>query len=224
VRIKAVIFDLDDTLMPELDYVRSGFRACAALLGGQRGEGAIYDELMRLFDEDRRMVFDRYCASHGLPEETARQCLTAYREHAPTVSLGEEAERILAWLRENGFLLGLLTDGRPEGQRAKIKALGLTERMDYMVVTDELGGPAFRKPNSLGYETVLRGLGALPQEAMYVADNPAKDFLAPNAMGMASVLYTGASGLYAAQSPAQNAAAQYTIERLEDLKRIVFLL
>lgn len=45
--------------------------------------------------------------------------------------------------------VGLITDGRPEGQRAKIKAFGLDGIFEHIIITDELGGTEYRKPDGL---------------------------------------------------------------------------
>ncbi len=46
--VQAVVFDLDDTLYPEVEYVRSGYRVvAAALAGGERDQSRIYELLWR---------------------------------------------------------------------------------------------------------------------------------------------------------------------------------
>ena len=53
--IKAVVFDLDDTLIPEIEYVKSGFCAIAKEFGDEK----ISDMLWTLFEEDRNNVYQR---------------------------------------------------------------------------------------------------------------------------------------------------------------------
>lgn len=54
-------------------------------------------------------------------------------------------------LKNKGIKVGIITDGRPGGQRKKLKALGLDEMIDDIIVTDELGGIQFRKPNDISF-------------------------------------------------------------------------
>ena len=66
----AIVFDLDDTLYAERDYVFSGFRAVA--VWGERCLGfpsdQIYAELVERFEHgSRRNTFDDWLASRGLP-------------------------------------------------------------------------------------------------------------------------------------------------------------
>lgn len=166
--IKAVVFDLDDTLIPETEYVKSGFRA----ISKAKGDVKLYEKLVTLFEENRKDVYQRA----GFSEEECRECIEIYRNHFPNISLSEETENTLIALKNNGVKLGIITDGRPTGQRNKIKALGLSEFMDYIIVTDELGGEEFRKPHPKAFELMRENLGVEFNEMMYVGDNPKKDF------------------------------------------------
>lgn len=220
--IKAVIFDLDDTLIPERDYVISGLTASAAVLSDKdNGVEAVISSLIRLFDQSPSEVFNRYIDEHGLPSSLLGKCLQIYRAHKPNIHLNKEAISILKWLRGYGVLLGLITDGRPEGQRAKIEALHLEDYMNTIIVTDELGGISYRKPNPLAFKMVMERLAVTPNEAIYVGDNPQKDFLAPNSLGMVSVMYTGIQGLHNKKNIIAYGEPQYVIDRLPCLRDII---
>ena len=97
-------------------------------------------------------------------------------------------------LRNSGIKVGIITDGRPEGQRNKIDALGLD--VDDVLVTDELGGVQFRKPCDIAFRILMTRWRLNPSEIVYVADNPAKDFQAPQQLGMKSVYFFNPDGLY----------------------------
>jgi putative hydrolase of the HAD superfamily len=54
-RIRAIIFDIDDTLYPERDYVLSGYRAVADAFAGRLGEAdAVHARMVALFDTPHR--------------------------------------------------------------------------------------------------------------------------------------------------------------------------
>lgn len=88
---------------------------------------------------------------------------------------------------KRGKMLGLITDGRPHDQWNKIYALGIDKIMDYIIVTDELGGIAFRKPNPHTYEVMREELGVEYSQMVYVGDNLNKDFTAPKRLGIKPV-------------------------------------
>ena len=119
-----------------------------------------------------------------------------YRYQIPDIHLYAGVKELLRELKGQGFLLGIITDGRPEGQRAKIKALDLEGMVDHIIVTDELGGAEFRKPNPLAFETMKEKLDVEYSEMCYVGDNINKDFIAPQKLGMRSIWFKNPDGLY----------------------------
>lgn len=99
-------------------------------------------------------------------------------------------------LRSNGDKIGVITDGRPEGQRNKIEALGLDSLVDDIIITDELGGVQFRKPNDILFR-IMQNRWKMPFESMvYVGDNVSKDFQAPKQLGMKWIWMKNTDGLY----------------------------
>ena len=204
-RWRAVVLDLDDTLYPEAAYVRSGFRAVAARAQETLGVPAVEAEaeLVALFQEGvRGDTFDRWLAARGLGGGVAvGDLVAAYRGHAPEIAPFPEAGPLLRGLRAEGSAVGLLSDGDPAVQGRKLDALGLREAFDAIVVTGELG-PDAGKPSPRGFEEVLRRLGdAPPGEAVYVSDNPAKDFVGARRAGMRSIRVRRPGGIYATLEP-----------------------
>ena len=76
--------------------------------------------------------------------------LSIYRKHKPNISLSEEVVHVLSVLKEQGIILGLITDGRSIQQRHKIEALGLSAYFDddNLVISEELGS---EKPSLANY-------------------------------------------------------------------------
>lgn len=191
--IRAVIFDLDDTLYSEKEYVRSGYRQVAAQLP-QISDAEV--QLWGAFAEGKAAI-DTVLDQVGLNDnDTKAKCLRAYRNQIPDIHLYEGVRELLEQLRSRGIKLGILTDGRPEGQHAKLRALGLENMVDSILITDELGGPQFRKPNELSFRIMQTRLGIPFEQMVYVGDNADKDFKAPKMLGMQWVQLYNADGLY----------------------------
>lgn len=187
--LKAVIFDLDDTLYGEKEYVKSGFDAVAA----KHPEIASLGEKLWAAFEAGKPSFDSVL---GENDSLKKECLGIYRNHMPNIHLYDGAELLLKTIREKGLKIGVITDGRPEGQRAKINVLGLEAMVDEIIVTDEIGGAQFRKPCDIAFRIMQKKLD-VPFEAMvYVGDNPKKDFVAPQNLGMKSIWFKNSEGLY----------------------------
>ncbi len=191
--IEAVVFDLDDTLYLEKDYVRSGYRAVAAVFPQV---GNMEEKLWAAFQR-KLPAIDAVLEVEGIatPENKAL-ALGTYRSHFPQISLCPQVAMLLNRLHKEKKL-GLITDGRPEGQRAKIQALNLEPYFDKIIVTDELGGPAFRKPNETAFRLMQKALSVPFEKMVYIGDNMAKDFIAPQKLGMQTIYYSNSDGLYA---------------------------
>lgn len=188
-RGRAILFDLDDTLYLEHDYVRSGFAAVArrvSSLPGAPGE----DELSAAFEGEWRRngrghVFDAVIDRLGVSVPVA-ELVEIYRSHEPALSLYPDAERALARLEASETRFGILTDGMAKVQRRKLKALGLDRRVPCIVISDDYGLDA-SKPSPIPYQIALEQLGVPAAGTVYVGDNPHKDFVGARALGMATV-------------------------------------
>ncbi len=178
--IKAVVFDLDDTLIAERDYARSGYRHIAGVMGRKLGLPAeqVFGLLTELASASPLRLFDRLLERLGMPYESKdiREMVDEYRNHKPDIAYYDDVLPCLAKLRENGVRIGIITDGYACAQRRKLEALRAEEQMDHIVVTDELGGKAYWKPHPQPFETMRDRLGVQFGEMMYVGDNPEKDF------------------------------------------------
>ena len=188
--IKGVIFDLDDTLYSEKEYVRSGFKAVSDFLGGG------YEERLWRFFEAGEPAIDRLLEELNRQNDKA-EALSVYRSHKPDIHLYDGVLDLLKQLRSEGKKLGLITDGRPDGQRNKIEALRLELLFDDMIITDELGGPQFRKPCDIAFRIMQTRWKLSASQMVYIGDNPAKDFQAPQQLGMKWVLLRNQGGIYA---------------------------
>lgn len=177
--MKAVIFDLDDTLISEKDYVLSGYRTVAENLcaGLDTDSGIIYDILKKEFEVSAKNVFNRLYERLGLSyeEEDIKALVKIYREHEPDIAFFEDVLPALGKLRENGLLPGVLSDGYLVTQRNKAKAVELDKFFDITVFTDELG-KEYWKPSVRGFEVIAQKTGVELKDMVYVGDNPKKDF------------------------------------------------
>lgn len=191
--LKAVVFDLDDTLYSEKEYVRSGYQKIAAALPQVHDAE---EKLWKLFEEKKPAIDELLKQENIQSVEIKQDCIRIYRYQIPNIHLYEGVFEMLAEFRKNGLKLGIITDGRPEGQRAKLQVLGLEKFVDYIIVTDELGGPEFRKPNSVAFKAMKEALNVEFDEMCYVGDNTKKDFIAPEQLGMKSIWFRNKDGLY----------------------------
>lgn len=245
--IQAVIFDLDDTLYPEREYAFSGFDAVVAKFKDVFGSTECAAARMReLFETgDRPRVFDVLLAERGIaPTPQLIQTMVAtYRTHTPRIRLFPDAEAALTRL-QNNYKLGLITDGPSVMQWAKIDALRLRERIDAIIVTDDLEptsitplppkergrsegfrdrcvGGGFAKPHPLAYERMVERLCVLHTESVYVADNVGKDFLAPRTLGWRTIQLNRPGAIYRDSLAPRGGEPDQTVASLDDIERLL---
>lgn len=220
----AVIFDLDDTLYPERQYVLSGFRAVAAWAEAQLAIPAAegFAELRQLFDCGvRGDTYNRWLAARGLLSETyVAEMVRVYRQHPPTLTPFAEVPALVSALRKR-YRLGLVSDGYLAVQQRKLAALGLVDHLDAAVFSDTWGRAAW-KPSEQPFRAVLSQLGVDASRALYVADNPIKDFLGARRIGMGTVRVRWPEGEYAhLEPPTADHAADVTCASLSELEACV---
>jgi len=175
-----LVFDLDDTLYREVDYQRSGIKYLAGLTSELAGI-SVADKLWDFYLQDPKADHLGYiCKLIDWPLSFKDSLLWAYRLHNPDISLDKDTEQFVESMRSRCHAMAIVTDGRVASQMAKIMALGL----DWMPVfiSEAWNSP---KPEPVRFIEIQK---RWPNKALvYVADNPEKDFLAPNDLGWTTI-------------------------------------
>jgi putative hydrolase of the HAD superfamily len=201
--IKAVVFDLDDTLYSEREYVSSGFRAVGEWAEQRLGlsQVIVRAELQALFDaEFRGDTFQWWLSEQGLPEALLEEMVRVFRTHTPRITLYPDALRLLEEIHAR-YPLGLVTEGRRENQQAKIRALGLDRWLSAVVILGEEDRAGW-KPSRKPFDRVLKMLAMDGGKSVYVGDNPRKDFRGAREAGMTTIRVRRPEGLHALDEPA----------------------
>ncbi len=187
--IRAVLFDLDDTLYPQASWLDGAWAAVASTAAARGVDGeTLHAELRRVAADgsDGGRIIDRALDAVGASDLEVEPLLRAFRAHAPTqlvpypgavdalVALGEQCA------------LGVVSDGDPGIQQAKLDALGLAPHFEVVVWSDE-HGREHRKPDPLPFRLALDALGTDPADAVFVGDRPEKDVAGPVGLGMRAV-------------------------------------
>lgn len=217
--LRAIVFDLDDTLYPEVEFARSGFRAVAAAFADRLGPPeATFAHLIDLFAEyDRARVLDALLDRLGIGDDAAllADMVARFRGHIPTIQMHSDAQRAIE--RFAGRMpIGLLTDGLVPTQQNKIAALGLAGRVQAVVITGEFAREQW-KPHSRGFEEIARRLQCPSGPLAYVGDNLAKDFVAPNALGWMTIRIVRPDGIYQDRTAPAGGTPHHTIHTLDEL-------
>ncbi len=209
--IKAVAFDLDDTLydyetLNTLATERLCSFVCEAL-------GIAPDGFYKAFEEAKRETkaclggtascHDRllYCQKtlERLGRPPAVLALDMYDRYWGYIlghmKLREGALETLTYCRERGLRVAVCTDLTAHIQHRKLRRLGIAPLVDVLVTSEEAGA---EKPSEAIYRLLLKKLGAVPEQILFVGDSDAKDVQGPLRMGMRALRFGAAEGKYAA--------------------------
>ena len=181
--VKGFIFDLDDTLCMEREYVRSGFMAVGYIVSDRCGmpadvffqrawahfEGGVRGNIFNIMLKEYPEISRHFCVA---------DLVHAYREHIPNIKMHNSALDILGFLRCKNKFLGLISDGCYIVQKNKVEVLFAGEFFDCIILTD-VYGREFWKPHERAFLAMEHVAGLKESELIYIADNPKKDFITP---------------------------------------------
>ena len=217
--IQAVIFDLDDTLYCERDYVRSGYSAVAEYLRETLNRPEQFQDWLweRFLTGESANALDAMNEhfSLGLDGDRISRLVEVYRSHRPAIRPRKGVAALLASLGRK-YKLGLLSDGFMPAQRLKLDAIGMEEFLDGVVFTEELGRHAW-KPSPAGFEEIRRLLDVPHAGCAYIGDNLSKDFVAPNQLGWLSIQLLMDDQVHSAKPIPPGGQPQIIVHSLDDI-------
>ena len=219
-----LVFDLDDTLYLERDFVASGFREVAHVLGQLIGTEAIqvFRFMWGLFENGSRgHIFNQALREFKQEDndELVTELINIYRFHQPKINLCPDVRNFLYDIK-NGFALGLITDGWSRTQWQKIEALDIARFFERIVVTDEWS-VEYRKPHPRAFAEIETHFNVPGASCIYVGDNPLKDFATPKKRGWLTIRVRWPGALHEDVSLNRGAEADYAVENLKQVKKIL---
>ena len=172
-----VVFDLDDTLYNEVQFLRSAYLEIATTLEPAQSK-SLFARMISLY-RSKQDVFGYLSSLYSYPKE---QLITIYRNHTPDIEAFQGVLTTFKTIKQKKSKIGIITDGRSTTQRNKIEALGLKAYIDKLIISEET---TFEKPNQHNFKCIENFFPSATY--YYIADNLRKDFIAPNALGWHTV-------------------------------------
>jgi putative hydrolase of the HAD superfamily len=222
---QTLLFDLDDTLFPERSYVMSGFRAVAdwAEARWAFSSAVTLAELTSHYESGfRGDTFQWWLAEKNLSESGLPDMIRILRSHEPSIQLRPEARALLKRGEAAGLRMGLVTEGRRQVQTSKVRALGLHAWLPAVVIMGE-DETADWKPSAVPFVRALELLHAGSEGAIYVGDNPRKDFRGARTLGMRTARVRYSDGSHYEEEPASPAdAPDWEFPNLEEFSNFLW--
>ncbi|MCM3734947.1 HAD family hydrolase [Bacillus cytotoxicus] len=189
--IKAVIFDLDGTLLDRDHslnlFVRDQYKRYINEFKYIPEE----EYVTRFIELDNKgyvwkdKVYEQLLREYGISSLTREQLLEDYinnfQHHCTPFS---HLENVLQELKNRGFLLGMITNGFTEFQLLNICSLELEKYMDTILVSEQEG---MKKPQAEIFLRALERLGVEPEESIYIGDHPENDVIGARNVGMHAI-------------------------------------
>lgn len=175
-----VVFDLDDTLYNEIDFLKSAYRNIAQNITPESWR-KLFAQMFAMYRSGEN-VFEFLIQKFHCSQQ---ELLKGYRFHDPDITPFPGVIDLFQKIKDHQGKIAIVTDGRSITQRNKIKALGLESLVDLQIISEEIGS---EKPNPKNFLAVTEYFNK--STYFYIADNVRKDFDAPKSLGWGCVLVT----------------------------------
>ena len=186
--IKAVLFDLDETLIQRSGAIRAFIKDQYARFATQLagiGEG---EYTSRFLDMEKNgiigkdIVYPEFVEALGITDVSGDTLLADYRQnYANFASPSPGAVATVRALHNSGMKTGILTNGNVQVQNAKIAALGLRDALETVVISEAVG---LKKPDPAIFALACGNLGIAARTTLFVGDNPQVDIVGAAVAGL----------------------------------------
>jgi len=222
-KIKAIFFDIDNTLMDFVEYktkcINESIKAMKKA-GLDINEKVAFEKLMVIYKESYyesdRIFQDFLNKTLGyIDYKYLAIAINKYREVRYNYVIPYVGtKKTLNELKKKGIKLGIITDAPRVKAWVRLTKLGILDCFDTIITITDTNE---RKPSKKPFNKALETLKVNPREAMYVGDNPKKDILGAKRAGMRTCLAKYGQFIQDDEKP------DFEIKKISELKKIIHL-
>jgi len=220
--VKAVIFDLDNTLV---DFLKMKRMACSEAVDAMIDAGLrikkekalkVLYSLYGVYGIEYQMIFQKFLkkVSGKIDYKVLAYAVIAYRRvKEGFLAPYPGAKQTLIRLKEKGMKLAIVTDAPKLQAWLRLSAMKLDDFFDAVVALEDTGK---MKPNHLPFRQVLKKLKIPASECLMVGDNPGRDIKGAKALGMKTCL-----AKYGLTYKADRIKPDFEIKSIRELVKVV---
>ena len=220
--IKAVIFDLDNTL---LDFMKMKSWAIDSAIQGMIEAGLNVDpgeareEIFKIYDNkgyEYQAVFDDFISSHvgKIDYKILASGIVAYKKaKEASLILYPFVSQTLITLSKMGLKLGVVSDAPSREAWVRLCSVNLHHIFDSVVTFHDTG---MHKPSPEPFKEIVQRLQVLPEECIMVGDWPERDVVGASKVGMKT-----AFAKYGDTFGTVHSGADYDLENVNELINII---
>ncbi len=225
-RIKAIIFDLDDTLYDCTGLLVGASRRRAARAMVDAGLPLSVEEAYKLQNAvaekygPSSLVFDEIAKEYGMGRSLVECALKAYNsDEVSDIEPFPDVVPILRQLRQEKYKLFLVTMGVHRRQEKKLEQLGISSYFDEIVINDQEVGLLLEDC----FSGLIRKHNLLPDEVAVVGDRVGVELRTAKTMGMSAVQML--HGRFKVEAPLRSSEKpDYKIKHIYQLSTILGLI
>ena len=204
--LRAIVFDLDNTLLRSRIGARQGLLVAAKLIATELKKNGYSYSYLNLFKRlqhiDREMLGRKFLYNrdvwwktllHELGIETHfpwihRITLRYWHTYQSDSPPFRDAEQTVRRIKQMGLKIGMVSDfdGTPGMKRKRIRDVRFHRLFEAIVVSGE-DTPRV-KPGHESFRLVAKKLRVQPRSCIYIGDNPRTDIAGAEAVGMRTVI------------------------------------
>ena len=220
--IKAVIFDLDNTL---LDFMTMKKEAVLSAISSMKEAGldididTSYKEIMDIYEVDgweNQLVFDKFLKNKlgYIDNKYLAAGIVAYRRaKEANLKAYPNVKRTLNHLLDNNIKLAIVSDAPSREAWMRIYYLGLHHFFETVITFNDSGE---RKPSPAPFKLALERLNLSKDEVLMVGDWPERDMVGASRVGIKTIFakYGDAFGV-------EKSGANWDIEDIYEVVNII---
>lgn len=215
--IKAVLFDLDGTLLNRDESLKRFLSNQYERLKKYVGNVPKVQYIARFIELDERgyvwkdKVYRQLTQEFNISRITWEELLRDYTDNFKFSCIPfDHLIQTLEELKRVNVSLGMITNGYGQFQMDNIKALGIEQYFDAILVSEWEG---IKKPNPEIFQRALRKLNVSPEQSVFVGDHPENDIKASQNIGM--------KGIWKKDHQWEDVKADFIVNDLKELPLII---